>query len=193
MKTRPTFFPTPAEFRRWLGLHHAKADELLLGFYRKELGRGLTYPQALDEALAFGWIDGVRKNIDAQSYSIRFTPRRRGSNWSAVNIRRARELLAAGRMRPSGRRAFLERDEGKKRQYSYERKPARLSAPLAAALRARPKAAEFFAAQPAGYRKVMVFWIMSAKRPETRRRRLARLIARSAKGVRVDLLSPNRE
>ncbi len=190
---KPTFFQSAADFRRWLEQHHAAASELLVGFYRKELGRGITYPEALDEALSFGWIDGVRKRFDAQSYTIRFTPRKPHSIWSVVNTKRVRELLSLGRMQPSGLGAFHGRDEKKSKQYSYERSHARLDPSLAAAWGANRKAASFFEAQPAGYRKVAIFWVMSAKKEETRARRLALLMERSASGKRIDQLQPSRK
>jgi len=189
---KPAFFKSPEDFRKWLGQHHADTRELLAGFYRKESGRGgITYPEALDEALTFGWIDGVRKRIDADAYTIRFTPRKPGSTWSAVNIARVEELTARGLMKPAGLRAFGGRDERKTRQYSYEREQGKLDPALDAALRADRKASAFFDAQPPGYRKTATFWVMSAKREETRARRLAHLIERSASGTRIDLLNPN--
>jgi uncharacterized protein YdeI (YjbR/CyaY-like superfamily) len=186
----PAFFQSAAEFRRWLTKHHASAEELLVGIYRKESGRGMTYPEALDEALSFGWIDGVRKRFDAESYTIRFTPRKPRSIWSQVNIRRAKELVALGRMKAPGLRAFEQRDERRAKQYSYEREQARFDPALEAMLRANPKAAAFFDAQPPGYRKIATFWVMSAKREETRARRLGQLIERSERGTRIDLLAP---
>ena len=191
---KPAFFKSAADFRDWLARHHADARELLMGFYRKESGRGgITYPEALDEALSFGWIDGVRKRIDAESYTIRFTPRKPGSIWSAVNIQRVGELTARGLMKPPGLRVYAERDERKSRQYSYEREQAQLDPALDAALRANRKASSFFDAQPPGYRRTATFWVMSAKQEETRARRLAHLIERSASGTRIDLLRPNRK
>jgi uncharacterized protein YdeI (YjbR/CyaY-like superfamily) len=188
-----SFFPSAAGFRDWLERHHATAPELLVGFHKKESGRGgIAYPEALDAALCYGWIDGVRKRIDAESYTIRFTPRRPGSMWSAVNVARARELTAQGLMQPAGLRAFAERDERKTRQYSYEREQGQLDTALEAALRANRKASAFFAAQPPGYRKTAIFWVMSAKREETRARRFAHLIERSTAGARIDLLNPNK-
>jgi len=190
---KPKFFQSASEFRVWLDQYRASANELLVGFYRKQTGRGITYSEALDEALSAGWIDGVRKRLNSESYTIRFTPRKDGSIWSAVNIKRAEELIARKRMRPEGLRSFRARDERKTKLYSYEREQARLDPALETVLRANAKAAAFFDAQPAGYRKVITFWIMSAKKDETRARRLATLIARSAKGTRIDFLKPNRE
>ncbi len=189
---KPKFFESPAEFERWLARNHATANELIVGFYRKTAGRGLSYPQALDAALCVGWIDGIRKRLDESAYTIRFTPRKPGSIWSAVNIRRARELEAQGLMTPSGLHAFHGRDERKARQYSYEREHAVLDPALESALRSNGKAAAFFDAQPPGYRKIATFWIMSAKKEETRARRLAHLVERSERGARIDMLSPNK-
>jgi len=190
---KPVFFQSAADFRDWLGQHHATARELLVGFYKKKSGRGITYPEALDEALSFGWIDGVRKRIDAAAYTIRFTPRKPGSIWSAVNIERVRQLTSRGLMQPPGLRVYAGRDERKTRQYSYEREQRKLDPALDAALRADRKASAFFDAQPPGYRKTTIFWVMSAKKEETRARRLAHLIDRSASGARIDLLNPNRQ
>ncbi len=189
----PRFFESPADFRRWLAAHHAPVGELLVGFYKKALGRGLTYPEALDEALSFGWIDGVRKSLDASSYTIRFTPRKKGSVWSAVNIKHVQELTARGLMKPPGLRAFRDRDPQKTRQYSYEREHATLDPGLEMTLRANKKASAFFDAQPPGSRKILTFWVMSAKKEETRLRRLRHFIERAASGSRIDLLKPQRK
>lgn len=184
------FFKSGSDFRAWLEKRHARERELLLGFYKKELARGITYAEALDAALAFGWIDGVRKRFSAEAYTIRFTPRKARSIWSAVNIKRAKELDAQGLMAPAGLHAFRERDEKRARLYSYERASAKLDASLEAQLRANGKAAEFFDAQPAGYKRVAIFWVMSAKKQETRERRLDVIIASSAKRKRIDMLKP---
>jgi uncharacterized protein YdeI (YjbR/CyaY-like superfamily) len=193
VRMKPAFFKSPTDFRDWLARHHADSAELLVGFYRKESGRGgIAYPEALDAALSFGWIDGVRKRLDAEAYTIRFTPRKPGSTWSAVNIARVGELTSRGLMQPPGLRAFQERDERKTRQYSHEREQAELDPALNAALRTNRKAATFFDAQPPGYRRIATFWVMSAKKEETRTRRLAHLIERSASGARIDLLKPSR-
>lgn len=187
---KPTFFESPAGFRSWLSKHHSSARELLVGLHKKKTGRGITYREALDEALAIGWIDGVRQGIDSETYSIRFTPRQPGSIWSAVNTKRVQELISQGLMKPAGLRVFRNRDQRKTRQYSYERDHAKLDPALESALRADPKASAFFDAQPPGYRKVATFWVMNAKKEETRVRRLAHLIERSASGSRIDLLKP---
>lgn len=187
---KPAFFKSAAEFHGWLEHNHSTVDELLVGFYKKKTGRGIGYPEALDEALAFGWIDGVRKRIDEDAYTIRFTPRRPGSVWSAVNTKRVQELIRLGWMQAAGLRAFRERDEQKTRKYSYEREGQQLDPALDAALRSNAKASAFFEAQPPGYRKLATLWVMDAKKDETRARRLAHLIERSASGSRIDLLKP---
>jgi uncharacterized protein YdeI (YjbR/CyaY-like superfamily) len=187
---KPTFFATAADFRRWLAAHHANSDELLVGFYKRgSKHAGMTYREALDQALAHGWIDGVRKRLDDDAYTIRFTPRKPGSVWSVINTKRVEELIDAGQMKAAGLRAFRERDPGKTRQYSYEREHATLSASLLRTLRGDKQAFAFFESQPPGYKKIVTFWIMSAKRDETRARRLAHLIARSREGERIDLLT----
>lgn len=186
------FFESGKEFRAWLEARHASESELLVGFYKKELARGISYAEALDAALAFGWIDGVRKRLNAEAYTIRFTPRKARSIWSAVNIKRAKELEAQGLLAPAGLRAFRERDEKRAKLYSYERAAAKLDPGLAAKLRANRKAAEFFDAQPARYKRVAIFWVMSAKKQGTRERRLDVIIASSAKRKRIDMLKPSK-
>ena len=188
----PTFFRSAARFRAWLTKNHDKAAELWIGFYKKDSGLGgITYREALDQALCFGWIDGVRKSIDDVSYTMRFTPRRAGSVWSLVNIKRARELEKQGLMRPAGLASFRTRDEKKARSYSHERKDVQLDADLERRFRANNRAWAFFQAQPAGYRRVATWWVVSAKREDTRLRRFAVLIDDSANGRRLDMLTPN--
>ena len=183
---KPTFFATPADFRRWLERNHEKVDELLVGFWKKGSGKpSITWPESVDEALSFGWIDGVRRRIDDESYSIRFTPRRRGSIWSAVNIKRANELTRLGRMAPAGLRAFEARDEKKSAIYSYENRPRDLAPEYEKRFRANEKAWEFWMAQPPGYRRLATYWIMEAKKEETRERRLTLLIDDCAHGRRL--------
>jgi uncharacterized protein YdeI (YjbR/CyaY-like superfamily) len=183
---KPTFFATPADFRAWLERHHEQADELLVGFYKKDSGRpSITWPESVDEALSFGWIDGVRRRIDDVSYSIRFTPRRRGSIWSAVNIGRVEELTKLGRMSPAGLAAFAAREESKSRVYAFENAPRELPPADEKKFRANRKAWKFFSEQPPGYRRLAIFWVTSAKREETRARRLGQLIEDSGKGVRL--------
>jgi len=184
---KPTFFRTPADFRAWFAKHHLAVPELLVGFYKKESGRAsITWPESIDEALCAGWIDGVRRRIDDESYSIRFTPRRKGSIWSAINIRRVKVLTAEGRMLPAGLAAFNARTSKKSGIYSYEqRHRARLEPALDKQLRASQKAWTFFSAQPPGYRRQMIWWVATAKQPATRRTRLERLIKASAAGKRL--------
>jgi uncharacterized protein YdeI (YjbR/CyaY-like superfamily) len=187
----PIFFATPADFRGWLEAHHEAATEVLVGFHRKASGRPtMTWQEAVGEALCFGWIDGITRRIDEESYTIRFTPRRPSSNWSAVNVKRVGELTAAGLMRPAGMAAFERRSEAKSGVYSYEqRHEARLGPEQEREFRANDAAWRFFEAQPPGYRKIATWWVVSAKREETRRRRLATLIDDSANGRRLKHLT----
>jgi uncharacterized protein YdeI (YjbR/CyaY-like superfamily) len=188
---RPRFFATPDEFRAWLEENHESAREVVVGFYKKSTDRpSLTWTESVREALCFGWIDGVRRRIDDDSYSIRFTPRNRGSNWSVVNVRHVEELTRAGRMHPAGIEAFEARTPEKTGVYTYEnRHEAKLSPEHEEQFRANEKAWEFFQAQPPGYRQTAIFWVVSAKREETRARRLATLIDDSAHRRRIGLLS----
>jgi uncharacterized protein YdeI (YjbR/CyaY-like superfamily) len=180
------FFPEQRLWRQWLEEHHDKADELWVGFYKTGSGRpSITWPQSVDEALCFGWIDGIRKTIDQESYRIRFTPRRKGSSWSAVNVRRVGELIELGLVHPAGRKAFDERVAAKTGTYSYENRPAELPEPYAGRFRAHPTAWRFFQAQPPSYRRTCVWWVVSAKQEATRERRLAKLIEDSAQGRRI--------
>jgi uncharacterized protein YdeI (YjbR/CyaY-like superfamily) len=187
---KPRFFPTPGHFRRWLEQHHATESELWVGFHKKGSGRpSITWPESVDEALCFGWIDGIRKALDEESYVIRFTPRRPTSNWSKVNIRRVGELERDGRMRPAGQAAFAARDPAKSGIYLFEQnEPATMSKDLEKRFRANKKAWSFFEDQPPGYRKLATRFVMGAKREETRERRLERLIADSAAGRRIGIL-----
>jgi uncharacterized protein YdeI (YjbR/CyaY-like superfamily) len=181
------FFATPAEFRAWLTEHHATAAELWVGFYKKGSGRpSITWPEAVDEALCVGWIDGLRKSIDGESYRIRFTPRKARSIWSAVNIARVAELTAHGRMQPAGLAAFEQRSEDRSGLYSYEqRSDLALSAADEERFRANSAAWAFFQAQPPSYRHGALHWVLSAKQETTRQRRLATLIDDSANGLRI--------
>lgn len=179
----PVFFETPTHFRAWLEANHAAAAELWVGYYKKGTGRpSMTWPESVDQALCFGWIDGVRRRIDDERYMIRFTPRRPGSNWSLVNIRKAQELIEQGLMRPAGLAAFEARDPDKSEEYSYENRPQGLDEAYETEFRANAAAWAYWAAQPPHYRKGAAHWVMSAKREETRRKRLATLIADSAAG-----------
>ena len=188
----PTFFRTSSGFRKWLGKNHDRAPELLVGFYRADSGKGgLTYREALDEALCFGWIDGLRKRYDADSYTIRFTPRKADSIWSVVNTTRINELIKLDRVHPAGHRVFQERDKKRSLQYSYEVRERQFDAAYERQFRANGKAWEFYQAQAPWYRRVSCYWVMSAKREETRVRRLATLISDSANGRRIKQLTAN--
>jgi uncharacterized protein YdeI (YjbR/CyaY-like superfamily) len=186
-----TFFASPEAFRAWLEEHHATVQEFWVGFYKKGSGRpSITWPEAVDEALCFGWIDGLRKSIDDVSYAIRFTPRKPHSIWSAVNIKRVDELTAQGQMRPAGLKAFAERTDKKSGVYAYEqRNAAELDAADEQQLRANTQAWDFFQAQPAWYRKTAIWWVISAKQEATRRKRLATLIDDSAHGRTIPPLT----
>jgi uncharacterized protein YdeI (YjbR/CyaY-like superfamily) len=188
----PTFFATPADFRAWLERHHESHSELIVGFHKMGSGRpSITWPEAVDQALCFGWIDGVRRRIDDTSYSIRFTPRKARSTWSAVNIRRMNELVGEGLVAPAGLAAFERRADDRSAIYSYEqRKAARLEPDQERRLRADERARAFFEAQPPSYRRAAIHWVTSAKKPETRERRLAQLIECSAAGEPVPPLRP---
>lgn len=181
----PTYFATQADFRRWLEANHANAAELLVGFHKKGSGlASIDWPQSRDEALCFGWIDGVRKSLGDSAYTIRFTPRRKGSIWSRINIERFKALEAEGLMTEAGRRAY---EAGKERtdHYAYENEERRLAPEEERAFRANAKAWADFEKRPPGYRKVALFWVTSAKRPETRAKRLATLIEDSAAGRKI--------
>lgn len=181
-----TFFPGAADFRLWLVANHATASELWVGFYKVGSGKpSLTWPQSVDEALCFGWIDGLRKGIDDTSYRIRFTARRTRSAWSTVNIRRVEDLTRLGLMHPAGLRAFAARVENRSGIYAYEQRPTDLPEPYAATLKANSQAWDFFAAQPPYYRKTISWWIISAKTEPTRIKRLQKLIEESAAGRRL--------
>ena len=183
---KPRFFATPAQFRSWLAKHHKAAGELLVGFYKKDSGKpSMTWPQSVDEALCFGWIDGVRKRIDDESYSIRFTPRKPTSIWSAVNIKKIYDLTQQGLMQPAGVEAFQKRTENKSKIYAYENEPAELSAELKKKFKANKKAWNFFATQAPSYQKTIVHWIMRAKQETTRTSRLEKTITKSEKQQRL--------
>jgi uncharacterized protein YdeI (YjbR/CyaY-like superfamily) len=188
------FFKTPSDFRKWLATNHAKFNELWVGFYKKNSGKpSITWPESVDEALCFGWIDGLRKNVDEASYMIRFTPRRPGSIWSAVNIRNAERLIKEGRMQPAGLKAYRTRKANRSGIYAYEQRSPELVEPYLGKLKRNRKAWEFFQAQPPGYRKTINWWIVSAKKEETRLKRLEQLIEESAAGRRIGLLTPSKK
>ena len=181
----PTFFPTEADFRRWLAAHHGSADDLLVGFWKKGTGKpSIDWPQARDQALCFGWIDGVRKSLGDEAYTIRFTPRRPRSIWSKVNLERFEALKAQGQMTDAGERALRE-SKGPKGIYSYEKPLASFAPAEEKKFRADKTAWTYWEAQPAGYRKLVLNWVTTAKKPETRAKRLATLIDDSAAGRRI--------
>ena len=182
----PKFFKTPPDFRKWLTANHTTAKELWVGFYKKDSGKpSITWPESVDEALCFGWIDGLRKSIDGESYKIRFTPRKPSSTWSAVNIRNVQELIKQKRMEPAGLKAFEARRENRSGIYSYEQRSADLVEPYLGRMKRNKAAWNFFESQPAGYRKQMNWWVLSARQEETRLKRLDRLIEESAQGRRL--------
>ena len=177
------FFKSPAEFRKWLTKHHATRQELWVGYYKKDSGKpSITWPESVDEALCVGWIDGIRNRIDDESYTIRFTSRKAQSTWSAVNINRVQELTRQGRMRPAGQKAFQARTENRSGIYAYEQRKPERDEPYRKMLRQNKEAWKFFQAQPASYRKTASWWVSSAKKEETRRKRLEKLIEDSARG-----------
>ncbi len=184
---KPTFFETPAKFRAWLKKHHKAETELIVGFYKKASGKkSITWPEAVDEVLCFGWIDGVRWSYGEDAYAQRFTPRRKGSNWSSVNIARVAELTRQKRMQPAGLAAFALRTEVKSRIYTYEQKDILpLDKAIEKKFRANKKAWDFFQGQAPYYRKLMTRWLNTAKAEETRLRRLAKLMASCERGVRM--------
>ena len=181
---KPVFFASPAGFRAWLETHHDKEKELVVGFYKKGTGKpSITWPESVDEALCFGWIDGVRRRVDDVSYTIRFSPRRKRSVWSLINIKRVEELTREKRMRPAGLAAFRARTDDRTAVYSYEqRTTAALDAAQEKQFRSHPAAWTHFSAQPPGYRRLCAWYILSAKKEETRAKRLATLIAAHAQG-----------
>jgi uncharacterized protein YdeI (YjbR/CyaY-like superfamily) len=179
----PKFFRTPADFRTWLEKNHATTTELWVGFYKKDSGKpSITWGESVDQALCFGWIDGIRKRVDEISYQIRFTPRRRGSIWSATNIKRTKELVRRKQMHPMGLQAFAARIENKSGIYSYEQRSSELQESYAQLLKKNKAASNFFEKQSPSYRKMIGWWIVSAKKEETRMARLEKLISESAKG-----------
>lgn len=184
------YFKSAADFRAWLAAHHAGEPELFAGFYKKGTGRGgLAYSDAVDEALCFGWIDGLKKRADEFSYMHRFTPRRAGSNWSRANLERVARLRQAGRMTPAGEKIFAARDPRKCGVYLFESAARTLSPADERRFKADKRAWDFFQRQPPGYRRTAIKWVVSAKREDTRARRLARLMADSGQERRLGLLA----
>lgn len=179
---KPTFFPTPAAFRKWLAANHTTASELLVGYYKKDTKKpSITWPESVDQALCYGWIDGIRRSVDESSYSIRFTPRKRGSIWSSVNIGRAKALIKAGQMRPAGLAAYQARKEYKSGIYSYEQREVDLPDAYGRLLKKNKAAWAFFQALPPSRRKQVFWYVVSATKEETRMKRLEMFIDRWAR------------
>jgi uncharacterized protein YdeI (YjbR/CyaY-like superfamily) len=186
---KPKFFKSPAEFHEWLQKHHDKSKELFVGFYKKSSGKkSITYPEALDEALCFGWIDGVRKSIDEISYAQRFSPRKPKSIWSLINVRHVERLKSEGRMQPSGLAVYALREDKRTGVYSFENRPRELSPEYQKVFQKNKKAWEFFKNQPPYYQRTLSFYVMGAKQEATRLRRLQLLMESSEKGKRHGLL-----
>ncbi|MEU8612499.1 YdeI/OmpD-associated family protein [Actinoplanes sp. NPDC048791] len=187
----PVFFADAAELRAWFLEHHSDAPELLVGYYKKHTGRPtVQHTEAIEQALCFGWIDSIGRRIDDERYQVRFTPRRKGSVWSAINVAKIAELTAAGRMHPAGLHAFESRKPERVAAYSYEQPAdAVLDAEQTARFEGEEAAWKWFSAQPASYRRAAVHWVVGAKRPETRQRRLDQLITDSAAGRTVPPLT----
>jgi len=191
----PIFFASPPRFRAWLKKNHARCREQWIGFHRKNSGRpSITWPESVDQALCFGWIDGLRKSIDEDSYKIRFTPRRSESIWSAVNIRRFEELKRNGKVHRSGVNAYAKRRANRSGIYSYEnRKSAVLSRTAEQRFKSNSKAWKWFNLQPPGYRQTVIWWVMRAKRGETQQKRLGILIADSEAGRKIGMLQRDKK
>jgi uncharacterized protein YdeI (YjbR/CyaY-like superfamily) len=184
---KPAYFPTPAAFRAWLTQNHAQHTELFVGFHKKDSGKpSITYPEALDQALCFGWIDGVRKSVNSTSYTVRFTPRKTKSYWSKVNTKRANELIQQGLMQPPGVKVFAARDQATTKRYSFERETAKFPAAYAKQFQSNAKAWAFFQSQAPYYQRVATFYVVSAKQESTRQRRLQILVETSAESRRLD-------
>jgi uncharacterized protein YdeI (YjbR/CyaY-like superfamily) len=186
IKMSITFFKTQDDFREWLEIHHEKETELIVGFYKVDSGKpSMSWSQSVDQALCYGWIDGVRKSIDKESYCIRFTPRRKTSNWSAINIKKIEELTKAGLMKPAGIKAFSYREENKSGIYSYENDTIILDSNYEKQFRENKIAWKFFIKQAPSYRKAVMRWIMSAVQEKTRQSRLEKTIKKSEQQKRV--------
>ncbi len=195
MPPKPTFFPTPADFRAWLQAHHDKFQELLVGFYKKDSGRpSITWPESVQVALCFGWIDGVRKSLNDTSYTIRFTPRKPTSTWSSININLVRKLTKQGLMHPAGLKAFAARNAKKSGIYSYEqRKNPKFTREQEKQFRANEVAWEFFRSQAPWYQRLTTYWVISAKREETKIKRLSLLIENSQNQRSLRQLAPTKK
>lgn len=188
-RSEPRFFAKPADFGKWLEKHHTSETELLVGFWKKGSGRAsMTWPESVEQALCYGWIDGVRRSLGDEAYTIRFTPRRAGSIWSAKNLGTMQRLIDDGRVAPAGLAVYEARDAAKTNRYSFEQSDAALDAAQEQQFRRNRKAWAFFESQPPSYRRPAIWWVVSAKKPETQAKRLAQLIADSAAGVRIAML-----
>ena len=192
---KPTFFPTPSDFRAWLEAHHDKLSEYLVGFHKKSSGKpSITWPESVEVALCFGWIDGVRKSLGETSYTIRFTPRKPTSTWSAININLVQKLTKQGLMHPAGLKAFAARNEKKSAIYSYEqRKSARFTSEQEKQFRANKLAWDFFQSQPPGYKQLTTYRVITAEKEETRQKRLSELIAHSQHQHRIPRILPTKK
>jgi uncharacterized protein YdeI (YjbR/CyaY-like superfamily) len=185
-RTEPVFFADQHAFRAWLEKHHTKESALVVGYYKVDSGKpSMTWSESVDQALCFGWIDGVRNSRDAESYTIRFTPRKPTSNWSAINIRKIEELTAKRLMMPAGIAAFANRREEKSRIYGYENRPKELPEEIVKVFRKNKAAWAFFSTQAPSYQRTAAHWVISAKKEETQRSRLEKVIATSAQGKRI--------
>lgn len=185
-KNSPLFFPSPTAFRVWLEKNHATATELLVGYYKVGTGRpSMTWSESVDQALCFGWIDGVRRSLDGERYCIRFTPRKPSSTWSAINIRKVKELTKQGLMRPAGLAAFQKRKKKRSGIYSYENRPHEFPTTLEKRFRDNTDAWTFFSQQSPSYRRTIVYWVVSAKKDDTQLSRLTKAIDASALGKRL--------
>jgi uncharacterized protein YdeI (YjbR/CyaY-like superfamily) len=180
------FFTNTAEFRKWLEENYQTETELSVGYYKVSTGKpSMNWSDSVDEALCFGWIDGVRRSIDSDSYSIRFTPRNPKSNWSAINIKKVEELIRVGKMTPAGLAVYEKRSETRSGIYSYENQPEKLSPELETRFKANPEAWEFFQKQAPSYKKVKIYWVMEARQEQTRLSRLEKLVAACQSGERI--------
>ena len=188
---KPKFFSSPGQFREWLEQNHSRETELMIGFHKKSSGKkSITYAEALDEALCFGWIDGVRKSLNETSYVQRFTPRKSRSIWSLINVRHVERLKKQGRMHAAGLDAYARRDPKRTGIYSFENRPRELSPAYEKTFRQNKRAWTFFQEQPPSYKRLMIFRIMEAKKEETQLRRLKQLIESSEKGLRLGAIEP---
>jgi uncharacterized protein YdeI (YjbR/CyaY-like superfamily) len=192
VSSNPSFFPNPNEFRKWLAANHASEQKLIVGYYKISSAKpSLTWEESVLEALCYGWIDGIRHRIDAESYTIRFTPRRPKSNWSKKNIASAERLIKTGRMQSAGLLAFQARSDSSSASYSFEQgQELQLSNDFVDQFKALDQAWKFFQTQPSGYQRTIIHWVMSAKRETTQQRRFNQLLQVSSQEKRVDLLSP---